>query len=271
MKIYYQWIPGAYSHLASQNVKSELLLQDNSVIWVETFADVWKEIDKWNIGVLPVENSYAGPIHENLYGFLRYDARIFGEILLPIKHCLISKENNISDIKKVFSHPQALDQCFQFLKKNNIEAVKYFDTASSVKMLSEKQVLGYWAIASKVSAEIYGLNIVQENIADQDWNTTRFFVVAKSSLELNLRNFSYSWKTSLLFQTRHIPSALYKCLWAFATEGINLTKIESMPSYQDPFSCYFWLDFEWSIDNDSVARAMKELQFFAKSVKALNW
>lgn len=267
MKIYYQWEKWAYSNIASLKAKENLDIVVEDIIWVPNFSLVWKNIWDDSIWVLPVENSTAWSIHENLYNFLRYDFKIIWEIPLEIQHCLLSKETKISDIKYAHSHPQALWQCYEFLKSNNIEAVVKYDTAWSAKEVSENDLPWVWAIASKLAWEIYWLNVIKEWIQDQDWNTTRFFIVVPKNSNLKFKK--QSWKTSIIFEARNIPASLYKCLWAFATNDINLTKIESMPSFKDPFTYIFWIDFEWSVNDENVKNALSELEFFTKNIKIL--
>lgn len=267
MKIYYQWELWAYSHIASLIVSKELWLKNESNVWMEKFLTIWESINNEDIWVLPIENSYAWSIHENMYNFLRYDYEVIWEIELQINHCLLSKWNKIEEIHKVFSHPQALSQCYNFLKNNNIEWVNYQNTATAAKMISEQEDCSKWAIASAEAASIYNLNILKQNIQDQDGNTTRFFIIKWKNNKLIYpikKN-----KVTIIFEARNIPASLYKCLWAFATNNINLTKIESLPSLKDPFSYIFWLDFEWNLNNEKVLNAINELKFFTKNYKIL--
>ena len=241
MKLIYQWVPGAYSNLACFKAKELLDIEITDITWMPDFKSVWENIDENHIAVLPVENSYAGNVHENLYNFLRYDYKIIWEINLEINHCLLSKEDNIKDIKQVYSHPQALDQCHDFLRKHDIKPIPFWDTAWAAEMIVEKSELGIWAIASSLAWDIYWLNVIDEGIQDQDWNTTKFFVIVPKDSKITMKN--NKGKTSMIFETRNIPAALYKCLWAFATNNVNLTKIESMPSLKWPFTYLFWMNF----------------------------
>jgi prephenate dehydratase len=124
-----------------------------------------------------------------------------------------------------------------------------------------------WVIASSLAGEIYWLNKISEDIQDQNWNTTRFFLVTpkNSKLEFEIKQN----KTSIIFETKNIPASLYKCLWAFATNHINLTKIEGMPSFKGAFSYIFWIDFEWNIQESNVINSLEELKFFTKEIKVL--
>lgn len=269
MKIYYQGEPGAYSNITAIEVAKELWVPDAEIIWKSTFESVWQEIAKGNIGVLPIENSYAGPIHANLFAFSRFEASILGTYNLEINHCLLSLENDIQNVKTAISHPQALDQSYHYLKNKNIQAQQFYDTAGAAKHISENNVMGQAAIASRLAAEIYGLNILDEAIQDQSRNTTRFLVVC---LTKDVEKYSYKTKknkTSLIIEARHIPASLYKCLGTFATNNVNLTKIENLPNFGKPFEAKFWIDIQGHIDNENIVKALDELKFFTSSIRIL--
>ena len=267
MKLIYQWAPWAYSNIACFKANELIDEEITDMIWMPDFKSVWEQIDDNHIAILPVENSYAWNIHENLYNFLRYDFKIIWDINLEIDHCLLSKEENIKDIKKVYSHPQALDQCHNYLKKHWIKPIVFWDTAWAAEMITKKDEKWVWAIASDLAWDIYWLNILDEKIQDQDWNTTKFFVIVPKNSKIELKE--KKWKTSIIFETKNIPAALYKCLWAFATNNVNLTKIESMPSLKWPFTYFFWMNFEWNLNDENVIKSMDELKFFTKQIKIL--
>ena len=267
MKLIYQWVPWAYSNLACFQAKELLNIEITDITWMPDFKTVWENINDKNIAILPVENSYAWNIHENLYSFLRYDYKIIWEINLEVNHCILSKESNIKDIKKVYSHPQALDQCHNYLKKNNIKPISFWDTAWAAEMIIQKNEPWIWAIASDLAWEIYWLNILKKGIQDQNWNTTRFFIIVPKESNIQIKDRKN--KASIIFETRNIPAALYKCLWAFATNNVNLTKIESMPSLKWPFTYLFWMNFEWHLNDKNVIKSLDELKFFTKQIKIL--
>ncbi len=267
MNLIYQWIDWAYSHIASQIAEENLWIKAKNIIWYPDFSTVWEKIDEKNIWVVPIVNSYAGNIHENLYNFLRYDNKIIWEINLEINHCLLSNEKKIEDIKKVYSHPQALSQCHNFLKKHNIKAINGWDTAWSAKKISESKESWVWALASSLAWEMYNLNKIKCSVQDQVWNTTRFFIIAPKNTKLNFSDKKN--KTTIIFEAKNIPASLYKCLWAFATNNVNLTKIESLPNLKWPFSYLFWLDFEWNLSDENVKKALEELEFFTLYIKVL--
>lgn len=272
MNIYYQWYPWAYGNKASREVSKYISQKDLEIIWVETFKEVFDKIDEWNIWVLPIENSYAGNIHENFYHIISGEYQIIWEIFLDINHFLLGKTWDISKIKKSYSHPQALMQCQNYLKKHNIEPISHIDTAGAAKFVSESDEESIAAIASDLCSEIYNLQVVDKNIQDQTGNTTRFFVVVRKEVfEKNKEIFQMpkTGKISLQFKTKDIPSALYKCLWAFATRFINLTKIESLPARENRFEYIFWIDLEKNVWENVIENAFEELQFFCKDFKIL--
>ncbi len=196
MKLIYQWVPWAYSNLACFEAKELIDTEITDITWMSDFKTVWENIDNENIAILPIENSYAWSIHENLYNFLRYDYKIIWEINLKINHCLLSKEENIKDITHVYSHPQALSQCHNFLKKYKIKPITFWDTAWAAEMIINKNKSWVWAIASSLAWDIYWLNILDEAIQDQDWNTTKFFIIVPKDSNLYIRN--KKWKTRVL-------------------------------------------------------------------------
>lgn len=267
MKIYFPWFEWAYSHIASKIASNNINTKLEEIIWVPTFEWVWEKIWEWNIGILPIENSYAWSVHQNLYNFLRYDYKVIWEITTTINHCLLSKEKNIKKIHTIYSHPQAISQCYNFLKKHNIKALPYWDTAWAAKMISESLETWIGAIASTQAGKLYWLNILQESLQDQNWNSTRFFVVTKK-LSKTIYKEKKS-KTTIIFETKNIPASLYKCLWWFATNWVNLTKIESLPTLKNPFTYLFWLDFQWNLSDEKVKKSMDELKFFTKSIQIL--
>ena len=267
MKLIYQWVPWAYSNITCLKASKLIEWEITDIICVDDFSSLWNSIDEENIWIIPIENSYAGNVHENLYNFLRYNFKIIWEIDLEVHHCLLSKESDISDVKEVYSHTQALSQCYNFLKKYNIKPIKYPDTAGAAEMIKKSNKFWIWAIASSLAWNIYWLNILEESIQDQIWNTTKFFIVAPIKSKINFMDKKN--KTSIIFEVKNIPASLYKCLWAFATNNVNLTKIESLPSLKDPFTYLFWIDFDWTTKDISVKKSLIELKFFTNNIKIL--
>ncbi|MCH2188472.1 hypothetical protein MK079_01425 [Candidatus Gracilibacteria bacterium] len=267
MNIYYQGNPGSYMHGASEAIAPYLSNQSGDIIGKPDFSEVWESIGEEHIGVLAIENSYMGSIHPNIYGFLKYDYKIIGEYYGPIEHCLCSKETDISQITQAYSQIPALEQCHKYLQGKNIEPIVFSDTALSAKYLSENDIPGTAAICSVQAAKLYGLNILDTNIADQNGNTTRFALI--TGQENKIVYGKKSNKMSLIFTAKNIPSSLHKCLGVFAQKEINLTKIESLPSYGNAFEYMFWIDIEGNSQESNISEAVKSLEDFAKNIKII--
>ena len=267
MNIHYQGIPGSYSHITSKNSVKNLSQHIDNYIWHDNFWDIWKSIDWKNIAVLPIENSYAWNIHENIYNFLRYKHKIIWELHTTVEHCLLSKETDLSKIHTVYSHPQALAQCHNFLEKHGIKPHAFSDTAWAAKYVQTHKKEGIASISSHLCEEIYDLNLIQKWIQDQNWNTTRFFIIAPEDSHIEYSQ--KSWKISLIFEAKHKAASLYQCLWAFAKNKINLTKIESIPSLKDPFSYMFWVDVEANLDDNNFQESLDDLEEFTYDIKIL--
>jgi len=221
-------------------------------------SDVFEAVlkDDVDFGVVPVENSQAGSINDTYDLLLNYPLNIFGEIHLRISHCLMALPGESLDgIKVIYSHPQALAQCEEFLRKLKAEIIPTYDTAGSAKKIKEAGLKGCAAVASKRAAQIYGLEILAEKIETNVNNYTRFFVISKKKAEYTSKS-----KTSLVFSTKNIPGALYACLGAFATRDINLTKLESRPSKDKPWEYVFYVDFEGHIDDRVCREALMKLK-----------
>lgn len=225
---------------------------------LRSFADVFHAVATGEVhyGLVPVENSQAGSITET-YDLLRqYDLFVIGEYGHPVNHCLLALPGQqISDIKRVISHPQALAQCDAYLRKLNVEIVATYDTAGSAKMVREEQLQGVAAVAGVGAAELYGLDILAHSIQTIQDNFTRFIALSR---EPGTRQPGEA-KTMLVMATAHQPGSLYSCLGYLAAQKINLLKIESRPSRQQPWEYVFYLDFEGHRDDPVVRRALADL------------
>lgn len=223
----------------------------------ETIAQVFQAVqqDKVNYGIVPIENSTEGMVSNTLDLFADYPLKICGEIKIPIAHNLLSKETDFSKIKKVYSHPQALAQCRQWLGKK-FPAIKTVETASTAKaaekVSSEK---GAAAIASEYAATKYKLNILQKNIEDLSNNFTRFVVIGKDACGTSGED-----KTSLMFSAKDEVGVLFKLLAPFAKEKINLTKIESRPLKGRAWEYIFFVDLDGHQDEVKVKRAIAKME-----------
>ena len=269
MDIVYQWQPWAYSHQVWLEVAKKINMPSTAVKWLFSFKDMFEYVteNKGSLWIVPIENSYAGSVHENFFNLVKYPVKIIGEYYLPIEHCLVGTGSDLNKVKKAYSHYQALMQCENYLEKHNIQPVIWVDTAGSAKFVKEKSDPTLAAISSELAAKIYWLNILDRKINDQKGNTTRFFIISHRDSPISLvSNFT---KKSLVFKVKDMPAVLYKCLWAFATRWINLTKIESIPTQEKKFEYMFWIDLELPKNEKILEEALNELWFFAKEVKLL--
>jgi chorismate mutase/prephenate dehydratase len=216
-------------------------------------------------GIVPVENSLEGSITQNYDLFLKYGLKVYGEVIVKIEHCLIANPGTaLPDIKTVYSHPQALSQCQNFLEDFGRELISTYDTAGSVKMLKEKGLKNAAAIASERAANIYGMHILAKDIADNLENYTRFFVLSQEDSPATNRD-----KTSIIFSAKHEPGSLYKALGEFAKRNINLTRIESRPTKKTAWEYNFYLDFEGHRSEPQCIKALRALEKYAIFVKIL--
>lgn len=233
-----------------------------------SFADVFRAVATGEVeaGLVPVENSQAGSINE-VYDLLRqYDLFVTGEIGHPVNHCLLCLPGQqLSDIKRVISHPQALAQCDVYLRELNVEIVATYDTAGSAKMVREENLIGVAAIAGMGAAELYELEIVARNIQTIKDNYTRFIVLGREPAPRR----AGEAKTMLVMATAHQPGSLHKCLGVLAANQINLLKLESRPSRQRIWEYVFYLDFEGHRDDSTVSTALADLASYTTFCKVL--
>ncbi len=232
-----------------------------------TFEGIFTAIEQGeaDYGVLPVENAVAGSINKAYDLLLTHDLRVSGEIYLPVRHHLMAPPGTrLEDIRRVRSHPQALAQCEDYLAQRGWHPEPWYDTAGSAKDLAAHPEAGVAAIASRLAAEIYGLQILASDIQDLTWNITRFFVIGHDEAPPTPRA-----KTSLVFAVPHRPGALHACLGEFARRHINLTKLESRPRRNKPWHYVFYLDFEGHPTEPRVQEALIGLLSRAAFVKLL--
>jgi prephenate dehydratase len=236
-----------------------------------TFYDaMWRvERGEASLAMIPLENSTAGRVEEIYRLMPKTQLHIIGEHFGPVMHCLLgNKGASLSSVKTVSSHPQALAQCADHIKALNLEAVVDFDTAGSARNLAERGVLGEAAIASKLAAELYDLDILQENFQDVTGNTTRFLILSKGANVAQYNN-QTRFITSLMFTVRNIPAALYKALGGFATNGINMVKLESYMGSGVVQGSRFHLDLEGHPSEKLMQNALEELAFFTDEMRIL--
>ena len=232
-----------------------------------SFEDIFAAVDEGQatFGAVPVENSVAGSINKSYDLLLEHDLKIWGEIFLRVRHNLMALPGTtLEDIREVRSHPQALAQCERFLNRHDWPAKPWYDTAGSAKDLAQSGETGVAAIASKLAAEIYNLEILAPGIEDMSANYTRFFVIGRGDAP-----YTKKAKTSLVFATFHTPGALVACLNEFGSRGINLTKLESRPRRNRPWHYVFHLDFEGHWQDERQREALTALLARAAFVKLL--
>ncbi len=256
-KVAFQGIRGAYSEKA---VMLHFPEESVSSIPYESFRDVFEAVLKGEVqwGVVPVENSLAGSILEN-YDLLSLnpDIKIVGEVKVRIRHNLIGMEGlDVDQVNKVYSHPQALAQCSNFIKKHDLEPVSYFDTAGAVLNLSTIENKSSAAIGSMEAAELYGMTIIKEGIETNPNNYTRFVVIGRgNSCEIERPS-----KASVILTVSDEPGALAECLSVFAHHRLNMTKIESRPIHGKPWNYRFYIDIQIPEDNGIYKQALIEIK-----------
>jgi chorismate mutase/prephenate dehydratase len=260
LTVAFQGEHGAYSEQAAM-----AHFQNARTIPSRAIRDVFKTVESGqvNFGIVPAENSLEGSVNQTYDMLLESTLKIGGEIKIKVAHCLVTEPGTtMSDLKTVYSHPQALAQCSNFLDRLQVETIPAYDTAGSARMISEKKLRGAGAIASEKAADLYGLTILQRNIEDYTGNFTRFFVIGKEDVVRTGTD-----KTSVVFGTRHIPGSLHRALSEIAIRRINLTKIESRPTRTTPWEYHFFIDFEGHRTDRICAEAleaMKESTTFLK-------
>ena len=253
-KIYFQGTFGAYSHLAALEIEP-----NSEIIPCKTFDECFIKASVENDSriVIPESNRITGNIGIE-YLIFKYRLNIYAEHFQKIEHNLLGKPgSSLSDIKDVFSHAQALSQCSNFIKKNNLVEHIRADTAGSAETISKNKIKNEAAIASSLSAKIYKLKILAPNIENENGNTTRFLIMGKEVLQPNFGNKKYI--TSFLFKLKSKPAALYQSLGGFAINGVNLTKLQSYPE-QNSFESYFFLcDLDGHIEDPKIQKSLEEL------------
>ena len=264
--IAYQGVQGAYSEQACKNAYG-----DHETIACDTFHEAMWLVEQGDadLAMIPLENSTAGRVEEIYRLIPKMALHVIGEHFEPVVHCLLALPDvKLEDLKYVASHPQALAQCHHNILALGLKAEAKLDTAGAAKELIELQDMQRAAIASKLAADIYGLQIIKENFEDKRGNTTRFFILSKEK-NIPLYDPSKRYITSLVFQVKNIPSALYKVLGGFATNGVNLLKIESYMGTEMLPGSQFHIDLDGHIDSDVLRLSLQELAFFAEDVRIL--
>ncbi|MDC0619088.1 prephenate dehydratase [Pelagibacteraceae bacterium] len=266
IKVAIQGELGAYSHIAVEKLYKNADIKTCST-FDETFKQAYND-PSYKI-VIPIENSLAGRVADIHYLLPKYKLQIHGEYFLPVEHNLLGKQDaNIDDIKYVRSHAQAISQCQNIIIKRKFKSIISVDTAGSAKDLAEGKDKSIAAIASNLSAKMYNLKILEKNIEDEKGNVTRFLIMGKN-IEQPEYIVDKKFTTSCIFRLKSEPSALYKCLGGFATNQVNLTKLESFSVKNTFDQANFYLDLEGHIEQTGVKKALEELGFHTETLDIL--
>jgi prephenate dehydratase len=252
----------------SEEAAYKLLGRGIRVLPCETFAGIFASVTsgRANYCLVPMENTLAGSVYENLDLLLANNLHIVGEVSLRIVHNLIALPGTTrQNVRQVYSHPVALAQCGGFFAKNpQVKRIPFYDTAGAVKMLAEKRPAGAAAIASRIAAEVYHARVLAQHLEDHRENYTRFFLLAKKAQVSRRAN-----KVSIVFSTKNIPGALFKCLSVFALRDIDLSKMESRPLRGRPWEYFFYLDFAGNLKEERCQKAMAHLGEVADFLRVL--
>jgi prephenate dehydratase len=265
LQVAFQGDEGAYSHLASIEVFPEAEIKPCA-----TFEDAF-QLAKQNSEikiVIPIENSLVGRVADIHYLIPKYKLQIHAEHFHKVSHNLLGiKGSKIENIKTVRSHSQAIGQCQKVIIENKLKTIIAADTAGSAKYISEKKDKSESAIASKLAAKIYNLEILKTDIEDEPGNITRFLIMGRDAQHPELSDKKYI--TSCIFQLKSTPAALYKALGGFATNGVNLCKLESFAVKNTFEQVNFYIDIEGHIEDSSIQKALEELGFHTQKLDIL--
>ena len=261
----FQGEKGAYSHLACLEIFPKADIKA-----CPTFEELFKlaKDDSTYRIVIPITNSSTGSVADMHYLIPKYKLQIHAEHFQRVNHNLLGiKGAKIEDIKSVRSHEQALGQCRKIILENNLKAIVSADTAGSAKFIEEKKDKTESAIASELAAKIYNLEILKSNIEDESGNVTRFLVMGKDSIHPEYKGKKYI--TSCIFKLKSIPAALYKALGGFATNSVNLCKLESFAVKNTFDQVQFYIEIERHIEDPSLKKALEELGFHTQQLDIL--
>ena len=265
IKVAFQGEKGAYSHLACLEI-----FPNAEITTCSTFEEVFqlaKDNSEYKI-VIPIENSLAGRVADIHYLIPKYKLQIHAEHFQKVSHNLLGvKGSTIKDVKNVRSHAQAIGQCSKMILSNKLKPIVSADTAGSAKFVSEKKDKKESAIASGLAAKIYNLEILKSNVEDESENFTRFFIMGNEAQHPEAEDKKYI--TSCIFILKSIPAALYKSLGGFATNGVNLCKLESFSVKNTFDQVNFYIDIEGHIENPSLQKALEELGFHTEKLDVL--
>ena len=261
----FQGVHGAYSELAGKNI-----YPDSKSIPCKTFEEMFESVrdKKANIAIVPIENSRSGRVGDTQRLIPESQLKIVGEYFLEVNHCLMGVPGStLKDIKRIYSHEQGIAQCRKKIINNKKDMVIVADTAGAAKMISETNSKEDAAIASNLAAKIYNLDILESSFQDFENNVTRFLIM---SSEPNIPKVNeMDLLTTIVFEVRSIPAALYKSLGGLASNGVNMTKLESYINPQGFDVAQFYMDIEGHPNNRNVKLALEEMKFFCKRIDIL--
>ena len=263
--IAFQGAQGAYSDLACRAVHPDM-----ETLPCHTFEDTFASVreNKAKLAMIPIDNSVAGRVADIHHLLPDSKLHIIGEHFQRVDHHLLALPGTkIEDLTHVHSHVHALPQCRNIIRELGLEPIVYADTAAGAKMIAEQGESTHAAIASELAGKIYGLESLRANIEDAEHNTTRFLIMTREH-EFPRYDGSH-WITSFVFKVRNVPAALFKAMGGFATNGVNMTKLESYMVDGNFYAAQFYAEIEGHIDDKSVQLAMEELDFFTSWVKVL--
>lgn len=264
-RIVFQGEPGANSHLACHEV-----MPDHEAIACPTFEDALSAVSGGSAryAMIPIENSVAGRVADIHHLLPEAGLFIVGEHFLRVRHLLLGRPGaTLSDIKSVYSHTQALGQCRNTLRNLGLKPIPEADTAGSARMVAEDNDVSKAAIASPLAAEIYGLDVLKTEMEDHAHNTTRFVILAREPDDAEPGEGPFV--TTFIFRVRNVPAALYKALGGFATNGVNMTKLESYQLEGTFNATMFFADIEGHPADRMVKLALQDLSYFSSEVKVL--
>ncbi len=266
-RISFQGEPGANSDTACRNVYPAM-----EPLPCPTFEDAFNAVEtgKADLAMIPIENTIAGRVADIHHLLPESKLHIVGEYFLPIHfQLMVLPGAKLEDIKAVYSHIHALGQCRKIIRRHRWKPIVAGDTAGAARQIAEEGNRANAALAPRLAASLYGLNIVAENVEDTETNVTRFVVLSKTKQWAPRRNPAQRMMTTFVFRVHNIPAALYKAMGGFATNGVNMTKLESYQLGGTFFATLFYADIEGHPDDANVGQALKELAFFSKEVRIL--
>lgn len=266
-KIAFQGEPGANSDTACRNVYPTM-----EPLPCPTFEDAFNAVEtgKADLAMIPIENTIAGRVADIHHLLPESKLHIVGEYFLPIHFQLMVLPGvKRSEIKTVHSHIHALGQCRKYIRKNSWKPVVAGDTAGAAKLVAEVKDRTMAALAPRLASSLYGLDILEENVEDTENNITRFVVLSKGKSWAERTNPETKMMTTFVFRVRNVPAALYKAMGGFATNGVNMTKLESYQLGGEFTATQFYSDIEGHPDDRLVALALEELRFFTREVRIL--